>query len=67
MTSLAGRVLAAIRRNGLIATGDRVAAAVSGGADSVAMAHLLAELSRAGAFEFVGIAHLNHLLRGEAL
>ena len=66
MTSLAGRVLAAIRRNGLIATGDRVAAAVSGGADSVAMAHLLVELSRAGAFEFVGIAHLNHLLRGEA-
>jgi tRNA(Ile)-lysidine synthase len=66
MTSLAGRVLAAIRRYGLVAKGDRVAAAVSGGADSVALAYLLAELSRAGALEFVGIAHLNHRLRGDA-
>lgn len=66
MTSLAGRVLAAIRRDGLIGRGDRVVAAVSGGADSVALAHLLAEAARAGALHFVGIAHLNHLLRGEA-
>ena len=66
MTALASRVLAAIRRNGLIGAGHRVVAAVSGGADSVALAYLLAELARAGALEFVGIAHLNHLLRGEA-
>jgi tRNA(Ile)-lysidine synthase len=66
MTSLAARVLAAIRRDGLIARDDRVAAAVSGGPDSVALAHLLAELAHARALVFVGIAHLNHQLRGAA-
>jgi tRNA(Ile)-lysidine synthase len=66
LTNLASRVLAAIRRDGLIARGDRVIAGVSGGADSVALAHLLVEVARSGALEFVGVAHLNHLLRGEA-
>ena len=66
MTSLAGRVLATIRQRALFADGSRVAAAVSGGADSVALAHLLSELSAAGALRLVGIAHLNHRLRGEA-
>jgi tRNA(Ile)-lysidine synthase len=53
-----------MRRRRLLAQGTRVLAAVSGGADSVALAHLLAELSAAGAIELVGIAHVDHGLRG---
>lgn len=64
MTSLAGRVLETVRRRQLCAPGTRVVAAVSGGADSVALVHLLAELSACGALELAGIAHLNHRLRG---
>jgi tRNA(Ile)-lysidine synthase len=64
MTSLSGRVLAAIRRHDLIAPGQAVVAAVSGGADSVALTHLLVELSAAGALRLVGLVHLNHQLRG---
>jgi tRNA(Ile)-lysidine synthase len=65
MTSLAARVLASIRRRRLCDPHARLAAAVSGGADSVALAHLLAELSNAGALTLVGLAHLDHQLRGE--
>jgi tRNA(Ile)-lysidine synthase len=66
MTSLAGRVRAAIRRHDLIAGDQSVVAAVSGGADSVALAHILVELWRAGALRLAGFAHLNHQLRGAA-
>ena len=66
MTSLAARVLAANRRHHLIARDAAVVAAVSGGADSVALTHVLAELSRAGVLRLVGLAHLNHQLRGSA-
>lgn len=66
MTSFAGRVLAAIRRHDLIAPGQAVVAAISGGADSVALTHVLVELSAAGALRLVGLAHLNHRLRGSA-
>jgi tRNA(Ile)-lysidine synthase len=66
MTSLASRVLAAIRRHDLIAPGQAVVAAISGGADSVALTHLLVELFRSGALRLVGLVHLNHLLRGIA-
>ena len=64
MTSLAARVLAGIRRRQLFEPGARVVAAVSGGADSVALAWLLRELSEAGALRLVAIAHLDHSLRG---
>ena len=64
MTSLAARVLATIRRRRLCDRHARVVAAVSGGADSVALAHLLAELSHAAALSVVGVAHLDHCLRG---
>lgn len=46
-------------RNGPV----RVIAAVSGGADSVCLLHVLAELAPAS---LAGVAHLNHQLRGEA-
>ena len=54
-----------IGRYGLIAEGDAVLAAVSGGPDSVALLHLLA--GRATAWRLrVGVAHVDHGLREES-
>jgi tRNA(Ile)-lysidine synthase len=64
MTRLATRVLRTIRRRRLLGPGDRVALAVSGGSDSVALAFLLTELSRHEGFEVAGLLHLNHAIRG---
>lgn len=64
MTSLARRVASAIRDRSLLASGDRVAAAVSGGADSVALAHLLVELSTRADWRLAGLIHVHHGLRG---
>lgn len=63
MRSLAERVLAAIRKRDLLHAGDRVAAAVSGGADSVALLLLLIELQQ-GLGIVLSVAHVNHKLRG---
>ena len=49
----------------LLRAGDRVAVAVSGGADSVALLRVLLEL-RTELGIVVSIAHFNHALRGEA-
>jgi len=62
--SLAVRLLKTIRRQESIGAGDRVAAAVSGGADSVALLCLLLEL-RAELGVVLSVAHVNHKLRGE--
>lgn len=62
---LAQQVLATIRHEGLIRPGDRVVAAVSGGGDSVAMLHVLAELARPLGCE-LHVAHLDHGIRAEA-
>lgn len=57
-------VLQYIRERNLLHAGDRVAVAVSGGADSVALLRLLLELREEfGMVLFV--AHFNHQLRGE--
>ena len=64
MHALAKRVLTSLRREALIPEGARVAVAVSGGGDSVALWCLLAELQGPGRFSVVGLAHLNHRLRG---
>jgi tRNA(Ile)-lysidine synthase len=62
---LAPRVHAAIRRHQLIDAGERVLVAVSGGADSLALLHVLHEL--AGPLGVtLHVAHLEHGLRGEA-
>jgi tRNA(Ile)-lysidine synthase len=61
---LAERLLKAIRKRESIRAGDRLAAAVSGGADSVALLCLLLEL-RAELGIVLSVAHVNHQLRGE--
>lgn len=60
------RVRRTIARHQLAAPGTRVVAAVSGGADSVALSHILAALDEAGALRLVGVAHFNHQLRAAA-
>ena len=64
MHELAEWLLKTIRKQGSIRAGDRVAAAVSGGADSVALLCLLLEL-RAELGIVLSVAHVNHKLRGE--
>ena len=63
---LAERVLRAIERDGLIPRGGRVLAALSGGADSVALCTLLAGAAPAGGYRLAGLLHVNHQLRGGA-
>jgi len=43
-----------------------VLAAVSGGADSTALAHILRDLDRAGDLHLTGLVHFNHQLRASA-
>ena len=52
-----------IRRQELLRAGDRVAVAVSGGPDSVAMLRVLLELRKELGL-VLSLAHLNHKLRG---
>lgn len=54
-----------IRSGGLIARGDRILIAASGGADSTALLHLLAYLAPRMGFE-VRVGHVHHGLRGRA-
>lgn len=62
--TLTERILATVRKFDLIPPRARVLAAVSGGADSVALALVVARLAPELGFTFAGIAHLNHGLRG---
>jgi tRNA(Ile)-lysidine synthase len=62
-SSLSAKVLNAIRKGELLCAGDRVGAAVSGGADSVALLHLLLELRKEVGI-VLAVVHLNHCLRG---
>src|SRR5690349_16343426 len=53
-----------IRRRALVPAGTRVAVAVSGGSDSVALFRLLLALEAPLGFSVAGLIHVNHQLRG---
>ena len=64
--SLIERVRQFVRDRELFSVGSRVLAAVSGGSDSVALAHILRELERACDLQLAGLVHFNHQLRAAA-
>lgn len=66
MSILAAQIRRTIERHALLDRGARVLVALSGGADSVGLLHLLREVERDGYLRVVGVAHFNHQLRGDA-
>ena len=64
LTPLHRRVLRAIEQDQLIPSGGRVAVALSGGGDSVALAAILVDLAVEADWAVTGLFHLNHRLRG---
>ena len=62
-TTLVERVFQSIEEKGLVAAGEKVLVAVSGGPDSVCLLHALCRLSRRLKIT-LHVAHLNHQLRG---
>ena len=59
-------VRAFVRQHDLIPPEHCVLAAVSGGADSTALAHILRELAGMGEVRLAGLVHFNHQLRASA-
>lgn len=64
VSDLLRRVRATIDRHGMLHAGQRVGVAVSGGADSVCLLHVLRELAPQWELR-LHVLHLNHRLRGE--
>ncbi|HOC46457.1 MAG TPA: ATP-binding protein, partial [Syntrophorhabdaceae bacterium] len=60
---LIGRTIKLIREQALITGGDRVLLGLSGGIDSTTLLFVLNEVRKEIGFD-LGIAHINHLLRG---
>jgi tRNA(Ile)-lysidine synthase len=65
MGSFLHRVLETIRQHDLVLAGDRIAVALSGGPDSVALTWALRDLVPELACEIAGLVHVNHGLRGD--
>jgi tRNA(Ile)-lysidine synthase len=55
-----------IRQHDLAGPDSGIVVALSGGSDSVALAHLLVDLERGGELRVAGFAHFNHQLRAQA-
>lgn len=66
MSSLSRRVHRTIQQRRLVAEGDRVAVAISGGPDSVALTLALCDLAVDAPWQLAGLIHVNHCLRAEA-
>jgi len=66
MSSLVDRIRRYAAQQSLWSADTRVAAAVSGGSDSVALFHLLQQLARRGDCRLAGLVHLHHHIRGDA-
>ncbi len=64
MTRFVLQVVQTIRRFSLIAPGDRVLVALSGGPDSTALLHLLLDVLPRFQASLAGVAHVHHGLRG---
>ena len=64
VTQLIEKALRSIHRYGLIAPGDSLICALSGGPDSVCLAHFLADIRSEFRIEIV-LAHVNYRTRGE--
>ena len=64
VASLTEKVKIYIVENHLISSGDGVVVGISGGPDSLCLAHILLGLRKDMGFE-ICLAHLNHSLRGE--
>ena len=62
--SVIDRVLETIERFHMFQTGQRVGVAVSGGADSICLLHILVELAPRWNLR-LSVLHLDHQLRGE--
>ena len=58
------KVKKTIEKARLIEDGDNILIGLSGGIDSTALLYVLAEIAQRDRFK-IGIAHINHLLRGE--
>jgi tRNA(Ile)-lysidine synthase len=64
--SFSDRVRRTIREHELFSSRDRILIGISGGADSTALACVLADLALEGGPAIVGLAHLDHRLRPDA-
>jgi tRNA(Ile)-lysidine synthase len=65
VSELLDQVEQSIRTHGLFCPGQRILVAVSGGADSLVLLHLLHELASKHRWRLT-VAHLNHQLRGQS-
>ena len=68
MNILKEKVISTIIKNKLIQNGDKLVLAVSGGPDSLTMLNVLLDIKKSETldFEFV-VAHVNHMIRKEAI
>lgn len=63
--SVLAKVLTAIEQGRMLMPGDRVVVALSGGADSVTLLHVMLQLQNRLSLREIAAVHVNHELRGE--